>query len=517
MSPRWVTVLSVLAWLWLFAPMLWMWPSRRSALETVVSSLLFLFCLLWRGSTRAAVVILLLAGCSFLGYFFAVRSAPDEFFWYSVLGSNPTEAWEYAYSYRLKDSALLLSWLLPAIAAAMYLWRAAPALQNKWMRRLAWLGLVVWALWMAVSLVKGYSMTKAIARVENVYPLTMVKAYMDYQGNSQSLYTIPKVPAPMAPPMVDVLLVVLGESSSAHRWSLLGYQDNDTNAPLQAVRDQMVVLPVTTNGNNTGKTLPVLMTGQRMHPLPAEGVDTYLDWAGAAGFHRDSMTNQMAAGFVNLALRQRSEKFLQLQDGSLDGALTQHFSNSLAKGQQPLLITLHMYGSHPRVERRTPPQAARWADPYDNSILYTSTLLADWIEQLNALPHVRAAVVYASDHGQDFPVCGGSYTHGVTRSTYEVPLMLWANQALRQANPAWWANLQRMQSSAVDAQGIPRYNTLLMADWLQTLLGQTASVQQPQPAALAASASSLYPPQESNADCGNWNDRVQELHPAAVR
>ena len=513
-----------LAWLWLFAPVLWMWPGRRSALEVVLSAVLFLFCLLWRGSTRMAVLALLLAGCSFLGYFFAVRSAPDEFFWFSVLGSNATEAWEYASSYRLQDWVLLLSWLLPALAAAGYLWRTGPLLRRKWARCVGWISLAVWLVWAGVSLGKGYALSKAVARVERVYPLTMLNAWLDYLHNGSDLYVVPEVAPPVVAPMVDVLVVVLGESSSAHRWSMLGYQRHDTNAPLQDWRDGLVVLPVTANGNNTGKTLPVLVTGQRMHPMPEGGAATYLDWARAAGFRRDSLTNQMAAGFVNLALRQRSDHFLQLQDGSFDGALSEHLARSLAGEKKPLLVTLHMYGSHPRVERRVPEGAGRWDDAYDNSTLYTSQLLADWMGQLNALPGVRAALVYASDHGQDFPVCGGSYTHGVTRSTYEVPLMVWANQALREAQPAWWQQLQQVQASAVDGQGIPRYTSLMMAQWLKVLLGQSPV---PQPTSASgwtstagagnAAPSGHYPPPESRSDCGNWNAQVQRLHPAAVR
>lgn len=33
--------------------------------------------------------------------------------------------------------------------------------------------------------------------------------------------------------MVDMLVVVIGESASAHRWSLLGYEGNPTNAALR--------------------------------------------------------------------------------------------------------------------------------------------------------------------------------------------------------------------------------------------------------------------------------------------
>lgn len=510
-----------LAWLWLFAPVVWMWPSWRSTSEMLVSALLFLFLLQWKITTRVAVIALVVTGCCFLGYFFAVRNVPDEYFWYATLGSNPTEAWEYASSYRWTDLWRLLSWLLPALAAACFLWRHAPILQSPWPRRLGLASLAIWLTWTGISMAKGYSLKTSISRLERVYPQALVQGFIQYQDNATSLYQTPLVQPPTTPPMVDVLVVVLGESASAHRWSLLGYAGADTNTPLVPLRSEMVVLPVTANGNNTAKTLPVLITGQRMSPIPDTGVLTYLDWAQAAGFRVESIGNQMAEGFFNVALRQRSHHFQQLQNGGLDEALTAPFAHALAeRAKSPLLITLHMYGSHPRVAKRYPPQHAYWEDPYDNSIRYTSELLSDWIQRLRMLPNVRSALLYISDHGQDFPVCGGSYSHGSTRSAYEVPLMLWTNQALRDAAPDWWRSLQQIQDKAVNAQGIPRYNSLLMAQWLQTLLGQPIA-----PDILPVTHSQhemdntagAYPPAENHLTCNAWTDQVQALHPAAVR
>jgi glucan phosphoethanolaminetransferase (alkaline phosphatase superfamily) len=497
-----------------------MWPGMRSLGEMLVSALLFSFLLLWRSTTRFAVVVLLVTGCCFLGYYFAVSNVPDEYFWYATLGSNPTEAWEYASSYRGPDLLLLMTWLLPSLAAAALLWRRAPLLQHRLGRTLGWLSLALWVAWASVGVAKGYSLKKAISRLERVYPQALAQGFVQYQSNAISLYHTPPAQAPAAPPMVDVLVVVLGESASAHRWSLLGYNGAPTNDSLMPLRDQFVVLPVTANGNNTGKTLPVLITGQRMSPLPESGALTYLDWAHAAGFRVESMGNQVAEGFFNVAMRQRSDRFLQLQNGALDGALSKPFTQTLANKQLPLLVTLHLYGSHPRVEKRYPAEQARWTDPYDNSIRYTSDLLTEWIQQLNALPKVRAAMVYISDHGQDFPVCGGSYSHGATRSAYEVPLMLWANQALRDTQPAWWESLLQQQLMAVDTKGVPRYNSLLMAQWLKTLLGQA-----PSPNDLPTTHYQLnmpeitgaYPPAEDASNCGPWTAQVQALHPAAVR
>lgn len=507
---------TVIAWLWLFLPLFWMWPNARSAGEVLLSALLCMGVLLSRWTTRVATVVLWVLGLCFLGYFFAVHSLPDEFFWQSILGSNPGEALEYAGSYRPQDAGLLLAWAIPALLATRYLWRQPQVLQGRKIRVLAWLTLGIWLLWMVVSMAKGYGVYRMFSRVDRVYPLMIVKSWERYERNAQLVAQMATVPAPDQAPMVDVLVVVLGESASAHRWSLLGYQSNPTNAALELWQSGLVTLPLTTNGNNTGKTLPVIVSGRPLTPLPTEGIASYLDYAQAAGFHNHVFANQQAPGFANVALRMRSDQYLQLQDGRLDGELTPLLQRSLQAPTQesaPLVITLHTYGSHPRVEKRYPEAAALWSDPYDNSLHYASQLLADWIAQLQQLKDQRVALVYVSDHGQDFPVCGGSYTHGMTRSTYEVPFLLWTNDKLRQQYPAWWQQWHTLQQHAIDTQGIPRLNTLLPAQVIAQLVGYSQEL----PRSEGFTANGHYPPEQNQALCTDWLSHVKQLHPAAVQ
>lgn len=513
LSPK---LLTLVAWLWLFLPLVWMWPNARSISEVLLSALLLMGILLTRITTRIAVAMLWLVGMCFLGYFFAVRSLPDEFFWQSILGSNTSEALEYAASFRLGDAALMLAWALPALWACVHLWRQPRALRHTKLRVLAWVTLAIWVLWVTVSLFKGYDVYRIFSRVDRVYPLMMVKSWERYERNAQLAALQSDVQPPPHAPMVDVLVVVLGESASAHRWSLLGYTGNDTNAALRPWTQGLVSMPLTTNGNNTGKTLPVIIAGQSLTPLPTTSLSSYLDQAKAAGFHNAVFANQQAPGFANVALRMRSDSFIRLQDGQLDGALTEHLQTALQAAQQasqPLVVTLHTYGSHPRVEKRTPATSASWADPYDNSMHYTSQLLAQWITQLDALQGKRTALVYVSDHGQDFPICGGSYVHGVTRSTYEVPFVLWSNDALRQQHAHWWQQWSTLGQHAVAETGIPRYNTLLPARAIAQLLGYDSDL--PEPIISAATAS--YPPAENSSLCTDWFPQVQTLHPAAIR
>ena len=127
---------------------------------------------------------------------------------------------------------------------------------------------------------------------------------------------------------------------------------------------------------------------------------------------------------------------------------------------------------------------------------------------------MRAALVYASDHGQDFPVCGGSYSHGITRSSYEVPLMVWANEALRKSQPQWWAQLQHVERTAVDTHGVPRHNSLLMTHWLKQLLGQEVGTHGGENMPMMEKGP--YPPAETVAHCEDWTPQVLKRHPAAV-
>lgn len=513
--PRWAPKLFTLgAWLWLFLPLVWMWPTARSLSEALLSALLLMGLLLARATSRVAVIALWLIGMAFLSYFFAVHSLPDEFFWQAVLGSTPSEASEYLQSFRPTDTARILTWAVPALVASIYLWRQKQPLHSKKVRVVAWFTVAIWLLWISISLFKGYDVYRIFSRVDRIYPLMLVHSWERYEHNKQFALLPSPSSAPTHAPMIDVLVVVLGESASAHRWSLLGYQGGPTNAALAPWQQGLISMPLTTNGNNTGQTLPVIVTGQSLNPLPITGVASYIDQAKAAGFRNEVYANQQAPeGLASVALRMRSDSFTRLQDGHYDGALTPLFTAALHNAQtsaQPLLITLHTYGSHPSVDKRTPPEKAAGSEPYDNSIHYTSQLIAQWIAQLNTLKDKRTALLYVSDHGQDFPVCGGSYVHGITRSTYEVPFLLWTNSTVRQLYRDWWQQWIGLAQHAVTDDGVPRYTTLLPAQAIEQLLGYDT-----QPPTPTGSPAGMYPPVADSSLCTDWFPQVQKLHPAA--
>lgn len=251
-----------LAWWFLCSPVLWMWPSGRTLLDTVVSAAVLAPVFLWRRVGQAAAWLLVLIGAVYLGYFLAVRSAPDEYFWFTLLGSHAQEAVEYASSWRWRDALWLLAWLAPATAVAWWLARRArPVRRPAWRRVLALLGLV-WVAWGVVSAFKGDSVEATLRKINRVYPVAMFESYARQQVASHQIFAVPRVAAPTAPARADLIVLVIGESASAQRWSLLGYGGHDTNAALRPLQADLQALPVLANGNNTALALPVLLSAQ---------------------------------------------------------------------------------------------------------------------------------------------------------------------------------------------------------------------------------------------------------------
>lgn len=471
------TLWTVLAWCWLCSPMLWAWPGSRSLASTLGSALLLSPVFLHRDAGRLAALVLLLVGTVWLGYFWALRSPPDEYFWFTLFNTNPREATEYLGSIRAGDLLLTMGWLLPACLAVHWLWFTAPSVRRRSIQTGFVAILLLWPAWFGMSAYKGDSLEGALRKINRIYPVAMAEALLRNRAALASVFVVPEVAPPPRPARADVIVVVLGESASAARWSLLGYRGNNTNGALEPLQAGLDVLPVLSNGNNTAQTIPVLLSGRPFAATAASyGLATYLDRARGAGFQVLSMSNQEAASsgetFFQVAFRSRSDDFRQMPPGQWDGALTEPLEQALDRARTraaPLLITLHTIGSHPNLARRYPPEAAHWADPYDNSIAYSSHLLAQWATALERSASGRAVLLYISDHGLNLPDCGGTYTHGSARSAFEVPMLIWTNTAFREAQPDWAARLAQNARAAPD--GFPMYDNRVFQATVADLLG----------------------------------------------
>lgn len=258
----------------------------------------------------------------------------------------------------------------------------------------------------------------------------------------------------------EVYVLVVGETSRATDWQLMGYE-RPTNTPL-AEHDGVVPYAKTlSESNTTHKSVPLLLSsltarnfGDSIYSV--KGLVTAFK---EAGFRTVFLSNQERNGsFIDFFGEEADEsvfvKELQGDRHLQDGVLLDYFDKELASDSSRLLVLMHTYGSHFNYHERYPagfgqfmPDDATEAkrsnrdvllNAYDNSILYTSDLLARLIARLEK-DGTTAAMLYTSDHGEDiYDDSRGLFLHASPRpSAYQlhVPYILWTSRSYGERYP----------------------------------------------------------------------------------
>lgn len=240
----------------------------------------------------------------------------------------------------------------------------------------------------------------------------------------------------------------------------MGY-DRPTNATL-AEHDGVVPFAKTlSESNTTHKSVPLLLS-----PLTARTFgDSIYSVKGLvtafkeAGFRTVFLSNQERNGSFIDFFGEEADKSVfvkELQDDRYlqDEVLLDYLEEELEGDSGRLLVLLHTYGSHFNYHERYPAEFSRFTpddateakranrdmllNAYDNSILYTSDLLARLISRLEK-DGVTAAMLYTSDHGEDiYDDSRGLFLHASPRpSAYQlhVPYILWTSRGYAERYP----------------------------------------------------------------------------------
>lgn len=473
-------LLFLAAWVLLFSPRLLPGITWKTLAWVFISAFLFWPLVFSRWSLRAGVLIFALAGVLDIFYVHYFGTLADEFFLATALRTNAAETGDFLKTLPTSSVLLALSWL----AACTYIGWLLGKNRRSVLRRhvlLRWSWLAPTAAW--VLLVALYATGDVVRRFEiqdktvNVYPLHLAWAALKQHSITDAVLYAPILPeAAPQPEKMHTVVVVLGESASARRWSLLGYRANLTNQALDHVSG-VKVAQVWARGFMTATALPFVLTGRSVEDSINSQSPSFLDLAWRAGYKVFVYNNSRASGngdFFDRVLRRSSDVYQKVGNGALDGDLTAPLQHALADPAALKLIVLHTFGSHEIVSDRYPAEYAKFADPYDNSIAYTSALLRQWISMLDASTDQSALLLYTSDHGLSMPPCSTGYAHGRSLSSLEVPFLAWGNPAAYGQMPALFASMPGgehsnalLAESAIRAVG---YGTLLQQpDWPSSL------------------------------------------------
>lgn len=259
-------------------------------------------------------------------------------------------------------------------------------------------------------------------------------------------------------PAAEVVVLVIGESSTRNAWHWFNPQVPATTSQLQARVAQGEHLfgfaRTLAQSTATRQAVPSILTAQPLiwpdgTPNP-QATHSIVSVAANAGYATAWFSNQAAAGrhdgiIASYAEEATTTAFLNpssfYAQGSYDEVLLPALQRNLESHQQTFIV-LHTMGSHFNYQHRYPagfglyPNTNDEREAYFNSVAYTDYVLDKIIETL-AKDGRKAVLVYASDHGESIP--GGTCKAGVanrnTRDAYEAPALVWLSEAYAQAYP----------------------------------------------------------------------------------
>lgn len=340
--------------------------------------------------------------------------------------------------------------------------------------------------------------------LRHVFPISALIAVQEYRMESsevRQLQTSMKemalggrlVDARSAP---DIVVLVIGESSTASHWELLGYE-RETNPRLRDKDNLLIFSDVVGLSVRTRSAVPGVLSRR-----PILRMDGKVDLAAEpslitafseAGYTTHWISNQSPFGRHDTSVAVHAgeaDHVVFLNPSRLD--YVGHYDEVLLPSLRRIigspgrhLVILHTLGSHFDFSMRYPVEheyfkpaskgdrnIEQLRNAYDNSVRYTDFFIGSVIELLQ----VQAGSVllaYFSDHGVDVP--GDECTRRnfaadrSGESSYHVPVLFWGNDEFYRHRRYEWANLK----THVDMP----YTTRAMYSTLLALSGVVLKVQ----------------------------------------
>ncbi|MBF0620664.1 MAG: phosphoethanolamine--lipid A transferase [Magnetococcales bacterium] len=266
-----------------------------------------------------------------------------------------------------------------------------------------------------------------------------------------------------------VFIMIVGETARAANYSIQGY--SRPTSPNLEQGGGIYFSNVSSCGTATAISLPCMFSPEGREKYSpsrySEGLLDVLAQAGAQVVWRNN--NSGCKGtcnrikYENMTKHETSEYCGE--DGCIDEVLLDGIEEILDQGTEPLVLVLHLKGSHgPAYYKRYPDTFRRFTptcdkaditgcerqsiiNTYDNTLLYTDHVIGRVLTLLKARQERNhAALLYVSDHGESLGE-NNIYLHGLPYSIApkeqtHVPLYLWLSKS--------FSAIQGLDSACID-------------------------------------------------------------------
>lgn len=251
----------------------------------------------------------------------------------------------------------------------------------------------------------------------------------------------------------NLIVFIAGETARAANFSLGGYEKH-TNEPLDPYIEDIIYFDdVRSCGTSTAQSLPCMFSKDGhgvFKPGSSAYIENVLDVIQKSGY--DVIWRGTNTGYCyGNCDRVQTEFYNELFPEEDDLILLYNFEEKIAEQENDIVFVFHQQGSHgpayyrrysPEYEKFTPACGSKtigdcpheeFINAYDNTIVYTSALIAQTIEKLKALSdRYNVALIYVSDHGESLGE-NGIYLHAMPYELapieqIHVPLLIWLDE-----------------------------------------------------------------------------------------
>lgn len=381
------------------------------------------------------------------------KAPMNESFWMIMFNSNPAEALDYLQTVALWPFAFTL--LLVFLWSWLYKTSSNGPIFTKAWTRYACLALLVVPL---IHTFKGYP---GIYREFNhhfaeSFPLNVILSYpsahatyTNFNNIAMGSEALKNLDASTAESS-GVYVLILGESARRDRLQIYGAKTPNSPELIKRQNDLIIFNDMISLHPQTADSLPVILANDNdtHEDKYSYSLVSVFKKAGYSTYWISNQASMSSGGKVASYSKEADFRtFFHHHDSSnpyaYDEDVIEEFKKQLTLSPtQKKFFVLHLQGSHYSFDKRYPRTFNKFDDTYDNSLLYTDSLLGEVFSVLENYKG-KSAMFYISDHGLLFNDCGHKYAHFDNKESYEVPFLFWASDEWKKAQPYQFAELKK--------------------------------------------------------------------------